>query len=244
MILSQKQSGLVSAVVNGSCMANILLIDDDEELSGLLTEYLDGEGFQVSRSDDGAKILELIAGGNIDLVVLDIMMPRMNGLDVLTLLRKESDIPVIMLTARGDEQDRIAGLDLGADDYVPKPCSPGELAARIKAILRRSTRVDRSDVLQSGNLVLQPAARSAILAGNSLQLTGTEFSLLEILVRHAGSIVSKNEISISVFAKPATSFDRRIDVHLSSVRQKLGQRADGSSWIQSVRGQGYILLVE
>ncbi|WP_027487483.1 response regulator transcription factor [Allorhizobium undicola] len=225
-------------------MANILLIDDDEELSGLLTEYLDGEGFQVSRSDDGAKILELIAGGNIDLVVLDIMMPRMNGLDVLTLLRKESDIPVIMLTARGDEQDRIAGLDLGADDYVPKPCSPGELAARIKAILRRSTRVDRSDVLQSGNLVLQPAARSAILAGNSLQLTGTEFSLLEILVRHAGSIVSKNEISISVFAKPATSFDRRIDVHLSSVRQKLGQRADGSSWIQSVRGQGYILLVE
>ncbi|MGG7518717.1 response regulator [Allorhizobium undicola] len=225
-------------------MANILLIDDDEELSGLLTEYLDGDGFQVSRSDDGAKILELIAGGNIDLVVLDIMMPRMNGLDVLTLLRKESDIPVIMLTARGDEQDRIAGLDLGADDYVPKPCSPGELAARIKAILRRSTRVDRSDVLQSGNLVLQPAARSAILAGNSLQLTGTEFSLLEILVRHAGSIVSKNEISISVFAKPATSFDRRIDVHLSSVRQKLGQRADGSSWIQSVRGQGYILLVE
>jgi two-component system OmpR family response regulator/two-component system response regulator CpxR len=186
-----------------------------------------------------------VTSSSIDLVVLDIMMPRMNGLDVLRKIRGASEVPVLMLTARGDDIDRISGLNLGADDYVAKPCSPGELAARIRAILRRSTRANRNgslEVLKTGSLVLFPSNRRAEWNGSQLELTGTEFSLLEVLVRSSGQLVSKQDISLRAFGKPLTAFDRRIDVHISSIRQKLGTREDGQAWIQAVRGRGYQLL--
>jgi DNA-binding response OmpR family regulator len=157
-------------------------------------------------------------------------------------------VPMLMLTARGDNIDRIVGLDMGADDYVPKPCTPGELVARIRAILRRTEGREPPGaasglrVLQAGELMLWPGSRRAIWRGEPLELTGTEFSLLEVLARHAGQLVSKQDISLQAFDRPLARFDRRIDVHISSIRQKLGTRADGQSWIQSVRGLGYQLL--
>ncbi|TIX94290.1 MAG: response regulator transcription factor [Mesorhizobium sp.] len=226
-------------------MAKVLLIDDDVELTTLLKEYLSEEGFEVATAQDGRAAITQATSNAVDIIVLDIMMPHMNGIDVLQRIRRLSTVPVLMLTAKGDDVDRIAGLNLGADDYVPKPCSPGELAARLNAILRRvgsSGAGTSQDVLRVGELVMHPGNRTAEWGGAHLELTGTEFSLLEVLARNAGQLVSKQEISKHAFGRPLTPFDRRIDVHLSSVRQKLGAREDGQSWIQSVRGQGYQLL--
>ncbi len=228
-------------------MDRVLLADDDEELTALLGEYLSEEGYAVSATTDGRDAIEAAAAATVDLVVLDIMMPRMNGIEVLRKIRARSQVPVLMLTARGDDVDRITGLNLGADDYVPKPCSPGELEARVRAILRRSRQASRSgpnDEIRAGLLVLYPGSRTADWDGRSLNLTGTEFSLLEVLVRNAGQVVSKQDISKRAFGQPLTPFDRRIDVHLSSVRQKLARHQGGTSVIQAVRGQGYQLLVD
>ncbi|AYG68500.1 MULTISPECIES: response regulator [unclassified Rhizobium] len=227
-------------------MSKVLLIDDDVELTMLLQEYLIEEGYDVATDTDGRAAIAAAAGNTVDIIVLDIMMPRMNGIEVLQRIRKLSQIPVLMLTARGDDVDRISGLNLGADDYVPKPCSPGELAARLRAILRRTHQPAGAsiDVVKAGQLVIHPGKRSAEWCGEPLELTGTEFGLLEILARNAGQLVSKQDISKHAFGKPLTPFDRRIDVHISSVRQKLGLRGDGQSWIQSVRGLGYQLLVD
>ncbi|NLS18740.1 response regulator [Rhizobium sp. P40RR-XXII] len=227
-------------------MSRVLLIDDDVELTVLLQEYLTEEGYDVATDTDGRAAIAAAAGNTVDIIVLDIMMPRMNGIEVLQRIRKLSQIPVLMLTARGDDVDTISGLNLGADDYVPKPCSPGELAARLRAILRRTHQPAGAsiDVVKAGRLVIHPGKRSAEWCGEPLELTGTEFGLLEVLARNAGQLVSKQDISKQAFGKPLTPFDRRIDVHISSVRQKLGLREDGQSWIQSVRGFGYQLLVD
>ncbi|MEF0941342.1 response regulator [Rhizobium sp. BR 362] len=228
-------------------MNKVLLIDDDVELTTLLQEYLIEEGYEVITDTDGRAAIAAAAGNTVDIIVLDIMMPRMNGIEVLQRIRKLSQVPVLMLTARGDDIDRISGLNLGADDYVPKPCSPGELAARLRAILRRTGQAATgasTDTLRAGQLVIHPGSRTAEWRGEALDLTGTEFSLLEVLARGAGQLVSKQDISKRAFGKPLTPFDRRIDVHISSVRQKLGLREDGQPWIQSVRGQGYQLLVD
>ncbi|MBB3773545.1 DNA-binding response OmpR family regulator [Angulomicrobium tetraedrale] len=226
-------------------MTKVLLIDDDVDLTMLLQEYLTEDGFQVTATEDGRTAIAQAAANAVDIIVLDIMMPRMNGIDVLQRIRRLSPVPVLMLTAKGDDVDRIAGLNLGADDYVSKPCSPGELAARLRAILRRSGASGAGTVqdgLRAGELVMHPGTRVAEWRGQPLELTGTEFSLLEVLARHAGQLVSKQDISKHVFGRPLMAFDRRIDVHVSSVRQKLGMREDGQSWIQSVRGHGYQLL--
>ncbi|ASW10715.1 response regulator [Rhizobium sp. 11515TR] len=227
-------------------MSKVLLIDDDVELTMLLQEYLTEEGYDVATDTDGRAAIAAAAASTVDIIVLDIMMPRMNGIEVLQRIRKLSQIPVLMLTARGDDIDRISGLNLGADDYVPKPCSPGELAARLRAILRRTLQPAGAsiDAVKAGQLVIHPGKRSAEWRGEPLELTGTEFGLLEVLARNAGQLVSKQDISKQAFGKPLTPFDRRIDVHISSVRQKLGLREDGQSWIQSVRGLGYQLLVD
>jgi DNA-binding response OmpR family regulator len=161
-------------------------------------------------------------------------------------------VPVLLLTARGEDVDRISGLDLGADDYVPKPCSPGELVARLRAILRRTAGLRAQQAataaqpqqLSSGALQLWPASRQAQWHGRPLELTGTEFNLLEELLRHAGELVSKEQLSLNALGRPLTAYDRRIDVHVSSIRQKLGLRANGQSWILSVRGLGYQLARE
>lgn len=228
-------------------MSKVLLIDDDVELTTLLQEYLAEEGYDVATDTDGRVAIAAAAGNAVDIIVLDIMMPRMNGIEVLQRIRKVSQVPVLMLTARGDDVDRISGLNLGADDYVAKPCSPGELVARVRAILRRANQLAtsaNSDTLQAGELSMHPRNRTAEWRGEPLDLTGTEFSLLEVLARNAGQLVSKQDISKRAFGKPLTPFDRRIDVHISSVRQKLGLRRDGQSWIQSVRGQGYQLILD
>lgn len=227
-------------------MTKVLIIDDDLELMALLKEYFSDEGFAVETTDDGRRAIAEASDGTVDIILLDIMMPRMNGIEVLQRIRRVSAVPILMVTARGDDVDRISGLNLGADDYVAKPCSPGELAARIRAILRRTSRPEEGgsadDLLRVGDLVLKPSLRSAEWHDRPLELTGTEFNLLEVLARNAGQLVSKQEISKKAFGRPLTPFDRRIDVHISSVRQKLGLRHDGQSWIQAVRGQGYQLV--
>jgi DNA-binding response OmpR family regulator len=227
----------------------VLLVDDDVDLTAMLSQYLVREGFEVRAEHDGEAGAAEATQGGYAIVVLDIMMPRLSGIEALRRIRATSSVPVLMLTARGDNIDRIVGLDMGADDYVPKPCTPGELVARIRAILRRTEGREpmgaasgSQRVLQAGELMLWPGSRRAMWRGQALELTGTEFSLLEVLARHAGQLVSKQDISLQAYGRPLARFDRRIDVHISSIRQKLGLRPDGQSWIQSVRGLGYQLL--
>ena len=227
-------------------MMRVLLIDDDNELTTLLKDYLSAEDFEVTCFEDAKTGLDFLSEVAVDIVVLDVMMPRMNGVEALQRIRRTSSVPVLMLTARGDEVDRISGLNLGADDYVPKPCSPGELVARLRAILRRTSQFRGDDeaveVVRAGPLALMPGTRTAEWWGQALDLTGAEFNLLEVLARSAGQLVSKQELSKRAFGRPLTPFDRRIDVHISSVRQKLGMHSDGQSWIRAVRGQGYQLI--
>ncbi len=230
-------------------MTPVLLVDDDRELTEMLALYLAREGFVATAVGTGEEGEMQALGGAYQLVVLDVMLPDISGIEVLRRIRARSQVPVLLLTARGDNIDRIAGLELGADDYVPKPSSPGELVARMRAILRR---VQPQVVLEtvvpervnSGGLTLWPGRRQAQWGAIGLELTGTEFSLLEALARNAGQLVSKQDLSLNALGRPLTRYDRRIDVHVSSIRQKLGPRADGSSWIQSVRGMGYMLIVE
>ncbi|MEN4704389.1 response regulator transcription factor [Pantoea agglomerans] len=235
-------------------MANVLLIDDDIELTAMFVTYLSHEGFIATAVHDGESGFTEVMSAQYSIVVLDIMMPGQSGLNVLQSIRQErNEVPVLMLTARGDDVDKIAGLNLGADDYISKPCSPAELVARIRAILRRinpkniSDNIETCDVIPSealkvGPLYLWSGSRSAQWKGKQLELTGTEFNLLEVLVRHAGQLVSKQAISLEAFNRPLARFDRRIDVHISSIRQKLGSRVDGQPWIRSVRGLGYQFL--
>lgn len=224
----------------------ILLVDDDVELVELLRDYLECEGFSITTTHDGIAGAALALSGEYELVVLDVMMPGIDGIATLRRIRAGSSLPVIMLTARGDDLDRITGLELGADDYVPKPCSPRELSARIRAILKRSSRqaTVTSSVIVSGFLTVWPAQRRAERAGKPLELTSTEFNLVEVLARNAGRPVSKAELSKEALGRTLTRFDRSIDVHMSSIRQKLGDLADGRSCIQTVIRKGYQLVVE
>ncbi|AFI85683.1 MULTISPECIES: response regulator transcription factor [Methylophaga] len=227
-------------------MSKVLIIDDDVILSGLFQDYLEEEKFQVRTADTATEGLQLALQGEFDIVILDVMLPDMSGTEVLKAIRQQSHVPILMFTAKGDDVDRIMGLESGADDYVPKPCTPRELIARIKAILRRSeiTRQQQQDetVIQTGPLQLWPQQRKAIWFDTALELTSTEFSLLESLARNAGQIVSKNALSEAALGRPLARFDRSIDVHMSSIRHKLGQQQDGHSYIQTVRGKGYQLI--
>ena len=218
----------------------VLLADDDTELSGMLAEYLEREGFSVTAVQDGEAAARLAAGGDFQIVVLDVMMPRVDGVEALRRIRQASRVPVIMLTARGDDVDRIIGLELGADDYVAKPCTPRELTARLRAILRRvqQPQAETSGPLSAGDLVLWPQKRRAEWRGHAVELTSMEFNVLEVLMRNAGRIVTKKELSEQALGRPLARFDRSIDVHLSSIRHKLGE---GSALIHTVRGQGYHL---
>lgn len=230
-------------------MAKVLLVDDDVELLELLRDYLVGEGFEVELRHDGDTGVRAALGGGFDAVVFDVMMPAIDGIQALRLIRSASAVPVLMLTARGDDDDRITGLELGADDYVPKPCTPRELTARLRAILKR---VSAGAVpaqapaiqlpLTIGTLTLWPAERRAERAGVALELTSTEFSLVEILARNAGQVVSKAMLSETALGRPLSRFDRSIDVHMSSIRQKLGALPDGRSCIQTVIRKGYQLI--
>jgi len=229
-------------------MLKVLLIDDDIELVGMLGEYLEQEGFEVKAVHDGESGLLEALTGNYAIAVLDVMMPRLNGIETLRRIRMKSQMPIIMLTAKGDDTDRIVGLELGADDYVPKPCTPRELTARIRAILRRMQTSPAEDgvseALEVGHLKMWPSQRRAEWDGKPLDLTSTEFNLLEILVRQAGNAVSKNILSEQGLGRPLARFERSIDVHVSSIRHKLGTFPEGSSCIQTVYRQGYQFIKE
>jgi two-component system OmpR family response regulator len=222
-------------------MNHVLLIDDDTELVGMFTEYLEQEGFRVACAHDGEHGAREALSGQYAIAILDVMMPRMNGIDTLRRM------PVLMLTGRGDDADRILGLELGADDYVAKPCTPRELTARVRAILRR-TQSSPNDgpgiTLTVGKLTMLPEQRRATWDGEGLELTSTEFNLLEVLARNAGRPVSKNDLSEQGLGRPLARFDRNIDVHLSSLRHKLGTLSDGRSCLQTVYRLGYQLIRE
>ena len=223
--------------------ARVLLVDDDEALSGLIADYLGADGFAVTCAHDGDSGAALALAGGHDIVVLDVMMPGVSGIDALRRIRGASTLPVLMLTARGDDADRIVGLELGADDYVPKPCTPRELAARLRAILKRTLQGDAGPgVLAAGDIMLWPGRRIAEQAGRRIDLTATEFNLLTVLARHAGQAVSKETLSQEALQRPLARYDRSIDVHVSSIRQKLLPCADGRSPIQTVIRQGYVLV--
>jgi len=223
-----------------------LLIDDDVELTAMLKEFLCMEGFDVTTANDGITGAQLALSNQFNLAVLDVMMPKMNGIETLGIIRKSSHIPIIMLTARGDEADRFFGLELGADDYVPKPCTPRELTARIRAILRRTQpNQDSANIeneLTIGDLTIWPEQRRVELKGNTVNLTSTEYNLLEVLAKNAGQVVSKKELSQQGMGKALARFDRSIDVHMSSIRQKIGTLHDGRDCIQTVYRMGYQLI--
>ena len=225
-------------------MAAVLLIDDDVELAGMLADYLRGDGFSVELAHDGESGVAAALGGRFAIAVLDVMLPGLSGIEALRRIRAVSQMPVLMLTARGDDMDRIVGLELGADDYVPKPCLPRELAARLRAILRRGSTAPAAPAgeLTVGPLRLNPAQRLAEWRGRGLELTSTEFNLLEVLARNAGRTVGKDELSQQALGRPLARYDRSIDVHLSSIRQKLGPLDDGRSPIQTVFRQGYQMI--
>ncbi|MGV3345657.1 envelope stress response regulator transcription factor CpxR [Enterobacteriaceae bacterium LUAb1] len=229
-------------------MNKILLVDDDRELTSLLKELLEMEGFTVVVAGDGEQALSLI-DKSIDLLLLDVMMPKKNGIDTLKELRQQYQTPVIMLTARGSELDRVLGLELGADDYLPKPFNDRELVARIRAILRRSSWSEQqqqndnaSPVLEIDELRLNPGCQEARFKEQTLDLTGTEFTLLYLLAQHLGQVVSREQLSQDVLGKRLTPFDRAIDMHISNLRRKLPEREDGHPWFKTLRGRGYLMV--
>jgi len=224
-------------------MERLLIVEDDVELCGLLAERLCGDGFSLEAVHDGARGLERALSGEHRLVILDLMLPRLGGLDVLRKLRAQSGIPVLILTARGEDVDRILGLEIGADDYLPKPFNPRELLARIRAILRRASPA-RSDGerLTAGDITLDTGAREAWINGRQVNLTSVEFSLLEEFMRHAGHVVTRDDLTQSVLGRKLGAFDRVIDVHVSNLRKKLTGGSAGER-IKAVRGAGYQFVV-
>jgi DNA-binding response OmpR family regulator len=224
-------------------LERILVIDDDVELCELVTEYLEPDGYAVEAASDPATGLERAMSGAHALVVLDVMMPQLNGLDLLRRLRAASTLPVLMLTARGRDVDRIIGLELGADDYLPKPFNPHELVARIRAILRRARPPADSppgERLSVGDVEVDIRARTARSGGALLDLTTVEFDLLTALLRSAGSVMTREELPLQVLGREFNPQDRSIDTHVSNLRRKLGPYRQGVERIKSVRGAGYL----
>jgi two-component system response regulator CpxR len=223
----------------------VLIIDDDAELCELMDEYLESEGFEVESVHDGVSGVELCLQSKPELVILDVMLPGLGGLEVLKRIRERSRVPVIMLTARGDEIDRIVGLEMGADDYLPKPFNPRELAARIRAILRRTSAAPETgepEVLEAGDLAMDLGVRGVRAADAEVELTGAEFAVLETLVRRAGTVVSRDDLSRQALGRRASAFDRSLDVHLSNLRRKLGPLPGGGERIKTIRGVGYLYV--
>jgi DNA-binding response OmpR family regulator len=228
-------------------MERVLVIDDDVALCELLTEYLAPEGFQAESVHDGEKGLERACDGDYDLIVLDVMLPRINGFELLRQLRTKASTPVVMLTARGEEVDRIVGLEIGADDYLPKPFNPRELVARIRAILRR-TRQERgqavpplmSNMLRVGDVEIDTGARLVFRFGERIDLTSVEFNLLEILLSRAGQLIPREELIKTVLGRSPYPYDRSLDVHISKLRKKLGHNMSGVERIKTIRNVGYL----
>lgn len=227
-------------------MSKLLLVDDDVELTELLSSLLTLEGFDVQTANNGLEALQKLDESH-ELVLLDVMMPKLNGLDTLKEIRKVSNVPVMMLTARGDDIDRVLGLELGADDYLPKPFNDRELVARIRAILRRSVSPsnnvdDTKEILSFENVTLYLTRQTAMYGEENLNLTDYEFKILYLLLKSKGNIVTREELSLEVMGKPLSPFDRSLDMHISNLRRKLPERESKLSWFKTLRGKGYLLV--
>jgi len=221
-------------------MPQILLVDDDEALCELLGEYLEGEGFSLVSVHDGVRAVGVAQQQPWDAIILDVMLPGMSGFDVLKKIKPQVEAPVLMLTARGEDTDTVVGLELGADDYVAKPCSPRVLVARLRALLRRRAHDDDgAGVIRIGDLAIDAGNRRVSLAGEEVDLTGAEFNLLHLLARNAGSVVSREVLASDGLGRPLQAFDRRIETHMAQIRRKLGPLPDGGQRIHTVRGVGY-----
>jgi len=220
----------------------LLIVDDDTELTRLLTELLGHDGFEVEAVDVGAGAADRAASGAYALVILDVMLPDTSGFEVLKDIRRRSSLPVILLTARGDDVDRIVGLEIGADDYVPKPFNPRELTARIRAVLRRTepTPASGRPVIEIDDLRMDPAARLVETDGRPVELTSVEFDILRALLESAGETVARATVVEKVLGRRFDPFDRSVDMHISNLRKKLGPRPDGDERIKTIRGVGYI----
>ena len=218
----------------------ILLVDDDVELASLISDYLGSEGFEIEMAHDGEVGLARARSGEHAMIVLDVMLPQRNGFDVLRSLRETSRVPVLRLTARGDDVDRIVGLEMGADDYLGKPFNPRELAARLRAIQRRvgAQHGPQRELIEVGEVALDVGARTVRRAGKEIVLTTAEFALLELLLRSAGRVVSRDTIAETVLGRRLSAFDRSVDVHVSNLRKKLDP--SGGDRIKTVRGTGYV----
>jgi two-component system response regulator CpxR len=228
-------------------MKKLLVIDDDWKLCALLAEYLEPEGFVVETVNDGCAGITRACGGEFDLIVLDVMLPGENGFEVLRQIRTRLDTPVIMLTARGDDVDRIIGLEMGADDYLPKPFNTRELVARIRTVLRRtkpdregSAHVPGAKKLVVGDVELDLGTRNVVCSGRPVELTSVEFKLLEQLLRNAGELVSREELTLKVLGRRLSPYDRSIDGYVSKLRKKLGHEVSGSERIRAIRSVGYL----
>ena len=220
----------------------ILIVDDDRELCELVGELLGGEGFDVQAHHSGAGAADLASSGRYELVILDVMLPEQNGFEILREIRRRSAVPVILLTARGEDVDRIVGLEIGADDYLPKPFNSRELTARIHAVLRRMQPREEDGLprLTVGDVTLDPATRTVVKNDAAVELTTVEFDLLHMLLETAGRVVTREDISQRVLGRVFDPFDRSIDVHIGKVRRKLGDASEGDGRIKTVRGVGYI----
>jgi len=227
-------------------MPSILVIDDDKVLCGLLKRYLEADGFEIETTHDGNSGVSMALTGLHEFVILDVMLPGLGGFEVLRRVRAKSNIPVLMLTARGADTDRILGLEYGADDYLPKPFNPQELTARIRAILRRvqpaSADPVTQNVIEIGPVTVDVQGRQVIVDGNEILLTSVEFNLLELLMRLAGTVVSRDRLSKHALGRKLKSYDRSLDIHVSHLRQKLGETV-GEQMIRTARGVGYVFVV-
>jgi two-component system response regulator CpxR len=227
-------------------MENVLLIDDDVELCSMLTDYLGRHGFRITAIHRGDTGLKIAQGKQWALVLLDVMLPGLDGFEVLRQLRSTSRVRVLLLTARGDDVDRIVGLEIGADDYLPKPFNPRELLARMRAILRRSGSVEQASVsaiLRVDDLELDPGARTVLTKRKVVDLTDIEFSLLEALMRSPGKVVSREELAERALGRNLNPFDRSLDMHVSRLRRKLDEASSSGDRVKTIRGAGYQLLV-
>ena len=225
-------------------MKQILVIDDDKELCELLVEFLEPEGFSVETMNEPYSGLRRALSGEHGLVILDVMLPSMTGFELLRNLRISSQVPVLMLTARGEDVDRIVGLEMGADDYLPKPFNPRELVARIQAIWRRSKpeeqqQLDNRSQLELDDIILDMGSRSVKQNNHTIKLTAAEFSLLYELLKNAGQVMTREELTQKVLSRKLEDFDRSIDVHVSSLRKKLGHNIDNRERIKTIRSVGY-----
>jgi two-component system phosphate regulon response regulator OmpR len=226
----------------------VLIIDDDEKLRKLLGEYLKDHGFHTTCRADGADVLGVLSTDSPDLVILDIMLPGKDGLEVLKEIRKDHGLPIIMLTARGDDTDRIVGLELGADDYLPKPFNPRELLARMKAVLRRSVNEDRGgektrhNIINAAGISLNTARQSAVVEGREMELSTAEFRILEVLMKNPNTVMSRDQLMTLARGRDFTAFDRSIDVHISKLRSKVEADPGAPKRIKTIWGAGYMLV--